>query len=214
MADKIYRNKSGYEYKIVSRIGNKVIVAFSDGYEREAGYSNALSGNVKYDKFAIKIGNIYTNKRGCNFKIIEKCGSRIKIKFLDLHGAEKLVQAKEIRSGAVKNPFHPEVCGVGYFGVGTYECSILIDGKKTNSPAYEAWRGMLRRCYDTKFQDMKRPTYKGCFVNECWHNFQNFALWYYNEPYYTKGWHLDKDIIERGNKEYGPSKCTFYTARN
>ena len=69
---------------------------------------------------------------------------------------------------------------------------------------------MFFRCYDTK--NIKRyPTYQDVSVCEEWHNYQNFAKWFeenYN-PEVMEGWHLDKDIIVKGNKIYSPETCCF-----
>ena len=53
----------------------------------------------------------------------------------------------------------------------------------------------------------KQPSYIGCLVDEEWHNFQNFAEWF--EDNYVEGWHLDKDILIKGNKIYSPETCCF-----
>lgn len=161
----------------------------------------------------INVGDIFTSKQGCKYSVIEKVSpGKFKIKFSDCNGYEKLSDAKEIRLGAIKNPYHPVVSGVGYMGVGIYEGTIPAPGTKKgvkNSKAYEVWRGIMRRCYDIKHQEEKVPAYRGCSVNPIWHNFQNFAHWYYNNPFRQDDWHLDKDIISRDNKEYGPLRCAF-----
>lgn len=113
----------------------------------------------------------------------------------------------------------PSVMGVGFVGDGVHKPCITIDGKKKNTAAYEVWRGIMRRCYDKKWQKSKRPTYEGCSVSEVWHNFQNFANWYYEHKHFGLGYHLDKDLTKIGNKEYGPDTCdlipvevnSFYT---
>ena len=69
---------------------------------------------------------------------------------------------------------------------------------------------MLKRCYDPYYIN-KKPTYINCYVCEEWHNFQNFAEWFY-ENYYTiknEVMHLDKDILYKGNKFYSPQTCCF-----
>jgi hypothetical protein len=69
---------------------------------------------------------------------------------------------------------------------------------------------MLKRCYDEKLHE-KEPTYINCEVCEEWHNFQNFAKWYY-ENYYeveSERMHLDKDILVKHNKIYSSETCVF-----
>ena len=67
------------------------------------------------------------------------------------------------------------------------------------------------RCYSEKSR-AENPTYVGCTVCREWHNFQNFAKWY-DDNYPSDGheYHLDKDILIDGNKEYSPVACMFVT---
>lgn len=92
------------------------------------------------------------------------------------------------------------------YGVGINDLSneSLVNGKMT--PAYEAWRGMMRRCY-SQSEINKYPTYKDCFVCEEWFIFSEFKKWF--DLNYKDGFHLDKDILHIGNKEYCPDKCSF-----
>lgn len=78
--------------------------------------------------------------------------------------------------------------------------------RSTLLPAYNTWLNMLRRCYD-KSHFTKFPTYCGCKVCDEWLRFSNFQIWY-NE-HYREGYELDKDIIKKGNKIYGPEFCDF-----
>jgi hypothetical protein len=69
---------------------------------------------------------------------------------------------------------------------------------------------MLERSYSKNIKDVQ-PSYKNVTVCEEWHNFQNFAQCFeenYN-PEYMHGWHLDKDILVKGNKVYSPETCCF-----
>ena len=112
----------------------------------------------------------------------------------------------DFKKGEIKCPYERRYCNVGYLGEGKYR--INENGKHTR--VYNTWNGMLQRCYDEKCQE-KHPTYKGCTVCEEWHNFQNFAKWYY-ENYYEVGnkrMHLDKDILCKHNKIYSPKTCVF-----
>ena len=70
---------------------------------------------------------------------------------------------------------------------------------------------MLRRCYSEDFKD-------SCYADKCvcdeWHNFQNFAKWAVKQIGFDRsGWELDKDILIRGNKVYGPTECCFVPKR-
>lgn len=88
---------------------------------------------------------------------------------------------------------------LGSIGVGKYN-------SYTHIKIYCVWTSMFERCYSQNFHK-KKPTYIGCSVDERWFNFQNFAEWY--EQNYIDGYHLDKDILIRGNKIYGPDTCCF-----
>jgi hypothetical protein len=111
-----------------------------------------------------------------------------------------------LKTGNFKHPNQITVYGVGFIGYGNYNVS-------ENLVLYDKWKGILRRCYDEKTQE-KHPTYIGCSVDKRWHNFQNFAEWFYNnwKPWMS-GWHLDKDILIKGNKVYSPETCCFVPAQ-
>lgn len=120
------------------------------------------------------------------------------------------VSLQAIKGGYVKNPYHKTVYGIGYFGVGKYT-SIGVKGDKNKKKclSYSKWQGMLFRCYSESGQ-LKYPTYKNVTVCKEWHNYQNFAKWF-EENYkpHMAGWHLEKDILTKGNKIYSPETCCF-----
>lgn len=89
------------------------------------------------------------------------------------------------------------------FGVAYNDVPNAIKEHRT---AYIKWRGMLERCYDNDYQS-KHPTYRGCSVCEDWLVFSNFLNWFNSN--YIEGYHLDKDIIEQGNRVYSPDTCCF-----
>lgn len=79
----------------------------------------------------------------------------------------------------------------------------------SKSPIYKIWRQMLKRCYDMKTLE-KQPSYKGCSVCTEWIYYSNFEKWVLGENSgYVEGWHLDKDILVKGNKVYSPETCCF-----
>lgn len=95
--------------------------------------------------------------------------------------------------------FIPTVCSVGYIG-----CSD--ERGKSNTTVYKKWRAMLNRCYNEKIQN-RQKTYKCCTVCEEWKNFSNFKEWYESHNCGDSSLNLDKDILVKGNKEYGPDNC-------
>lgn len=151
-----------------------------------------------------KVGEIFPTSRWGDVIVKEYNGYLdVIVQFKD--GSVKRTATKELRKGMVKNNNQPEVCGVGFIGDGEFSCKR---GRKGNSPEYEVWRGMIRRCYDPKCWEL-HPTYEGCTVHTDWHNFQNFARWYTKQSGYEARWHLDKDFLVIGNKMYSENTCTL-----
>lgn len=120
------------------------------------------------------------------------------------------VQYGQFTKGEIKCPYEPRLCNIGYQGEGSYESEF---GKNYNK-AYRAWRNMIERCYNKKIQS-RQKAYIGCTVCDEWHNFQNFAEWFYDNYYEIPGevMYLDKDILTKGNKIYSPDNCTFVSNR-
>lgn len=160
------------------------------------------------ESFKFIIGDIYPTKINGNFKIIDKLSSGyFLIQFIDT-GYTKKVKGKDIKSQSIKDILKPSRFGVGYLGEGDY--TFVIDGKV--SKCATTWKSMLERCYCPKYLAVT-PTYKDCTVCDEWHNYQNFAKWFYNNypEDTTESYHLDKDSIVKGNKLYSPETCTFLT---
>ena len=89
------------------------------------------------------------------------------------------------------------------FGVGVNDTTIY-----THSECYIKWFQMLNRCYNEK-SSLNR-TYADCKVSDEWLYLSNFAKWFYDHKNgFRKMYHLDKDLIEKGNKIYAPDKCCF-----
>lgn len=98
------------------------------------------------------------------------------------------------------------VCNVGISGD---KYPITNNGVKTKE--YDAWYGMLRRCYSEKYH-AKCPTYKDVTVCDEWLYYPNFYEWLHEQENFEKWlngnmWALDKDILVKGNKIYSPDTC-------
>ena len=84
-----------------------------------------------------------------------------------------------------------------------------INDKNVSHEIYKLWNSMFQRCYSPKIAE-RYPTYKDCEVCQEWLILSNFAKWVNNSNNgYQKGYCLDKDIIEKGNKMYSPDTCCF-----
>lgn len=113
---------------------------------------------------------------------------------------------KEFKTGQIKCPYEPRVCGIGYIGEGPY--NSRYNGEKAKS--YDVWKNILERCYDES-KRYKHPSYEGCYVCDEWLNYQNFAYWYEQNYYecFDENMQIDKDILYKGNMLYSPETCVF-----
>jgi hypothetical protein len=150
-----------------------------------------------------RIGEIHATNEGYKVEIVEyNNNTNLVVKFPE--GNTKRVGYGDLKKGKVKNPLHKSIFNVGYLGEGKYETSL----NRIKFDAYVIWVNMLMRCYNKKYQS-KNITYIGVSVIKEWHNFQNFAEWFYNKSNYKPGLELDKDILIKGNKVYSPEACSF-----
>lgn len=145
-------------------------------------------------------------------KIIEELPKgKCVIEFQDKFKVKKVIYNTNFLEGKVKNPYDRTNCGVGYMGVGQNK-SVLSNGKHTRE--YSTWNDMIVRCYKEE-ERHKHPAYVDCVVCDEWQNFQTFVKWYHKN-YYDIGegrMHLDKDILNKGNKIYNPEYCVFVPQR-
>lgn len=153
----------------------------------------------------LDVGDIFNTNNGGSVTVISFTNKKnILVRFNDSYMYEAVVDLNNLRRGAVRNPYAPTHCGVGFIGVGQYW--FKRDGVKTK--AYKKWVGMLHRCYNES-ELIKYPTYRGCTVHPDWHDFQNFAEWYYSQEYCDTDYHLDKDLLIKGNRVYSADACTL-----
>lgn len=136
---------------------------------------------------------------------VNKSKQKVWIKFLNTGGI-RLAHWPNVSRGDIHDLYKPSYAGVGYLGWGKYE-----KGKGAGSPGL-LWTGILRRTVPGYCVSDKNQSYHNIEAKMCeeWHNFQNFAEWFYNEPHHDKkGWDLDKDMKVFGSKVYSPETCCF-----
>lgn len=100
------------------------------------------------------------------------------------------------------------VLGLGY---NDFKYPSKISGK--TSMEYSTWHGMIERCTQ-KYWD-KRPTYTDTTCSENFKSYSFFYEWRNSQVGFNtvdengKSWHLDKDILIKGNKIYSEDTCVF-----
>lgn len=80
------------------------------------------------------------------------------------------------------------------------------------NPAYSIWAGIYGRCYGGNSLLVNR-CYDDAFMCDEWKNSRDaFAEWYSANYYECDGERMavDKDLLNRGNKEYAPDKYRVY----
>lgn len=148
-------------------------------------------------KIKNRIGEKYFFNDGSFMEIIECFNAKNITVIFDDKTIVKNKNYDNFCKGAISNPLSKTVNNIGYLGFGTY---------KATSHQYDRWRKIFERCYDlNKLKD--NTSYIGCSVHPDWHNFQNFATWF--DENYVEGFQIDKDILFKGNKIYGPETCCF-----
>ena len=154
-----------------------------------------------------RLGEEVFNYQKCLMKIVEyNKHNDIVVEFQDEYKCKVRTRYKLFLEGKIKNPYYPSVFKIGIIG---NKYPVKIDGKI--SKEYNTWNGMLRRCYDKKYQSNK-PTYQNVTCCKEWLCFENFYEWLHSQENFDKWyngdlWAIDKDIIVKGNKVYSPETC-------
>ena len=150
------------------------------------------------------VGKVCKSKSSGDFKILKYNDAyNVDVQFLKT-GFETRAQLGNIRNGEVKDLYSSSVHGVGILGT---RHPSTINGRNTKE--YEIWYSMLSRCYNDAYKK-HRPTYEGCEVSDNFKSYEYFYEWCHKQiGFGNKGWHLDKDLLVRGNKVYSEDSCIF-----
>lgn len=148
------------------------------------------------NKRELRIGEEKTNYQNDIMKIISYNNANdIVVEFQDSNHGTVHTNYYNFKSKSVKNPYHPEVCGVGM--IGDKYPARKPNGNPTKE--YYAWRDMLRRCFDEKKIE-KNPTYKDVVCSDDFLYYEIFYDWLHSQENFDrwlngKGWAIDKDIL-------------------
>jgi len=161
-------------------------------------------------KQRIQVGDKFSPKQGGWCEVVSTpSGRKARIRFIDAHQHELDVFKTNLARGEVKNPYHPSVCGIGFTGVGNH--GAWLGGKL--SPVYLRWVNMMKRCYEVG-GGANGSSYDDCSVHADWHNLQSFGDWVCSQPNWgQEEMDLDKDLLVRGNRIYGPVACLLIPRR-
>ena len=153
------------------------------------------------------VGKVFKSKSSGDFKILKYNNSKnVEIQFINTR-FETTVQLGNIKSGKVKDPYLPSVYGVGVLGT---KYPSKINGVHTKE--YKLWTGMLQRCYSDTLKK-KRQTYIDCKVSDNFKSYEYFYEWCQKQVGFgNQGWHLDKDLLVKGNKLYSENTSAFIPA--
>lgn len=149
-------------------------------------------------------GKIFSSNNYGDFKVLKYNSTNdVDIEFLST-GTKLKAALGNIKKGCVKDPYYPNIYGVGYIGEGQY--TSRVDGVQLIP--YKRWKEILNRCYNSSNSEYN--SYGGNEVKVCdeWLNFQNFAKWW-EETCPNDTFTIDKDILVKGNKLYCPERCCF-----
>jgi len=96
------------------------------------------------------------------------------------------------------------VGGVGYNSAERRK-ALDMPYYETTCRSHRKWLDMINRCYKSR-----ATAYVGCAVCPKWHDFQEFADWFVNQPYSSEAdMELDKDILDPLNTMYSPEFCSL-----
>ena len=92
-------------------------------------------------------------------------------------------------------------------GINDRSCPTRVNG--VISKEYTLWTNMLDRAYSIKYHKVC-PTYIGCSVSDNFKSYSYFFKWCQVQiGFGCIDYHLDKDLLSIGNKDYNENTCIF-----
>lgn len=147
------------------------------------------------------IGKIFPTKDYGNV-IVEwyNDANHVGVRFIN-SGNTKITRTDRIKSGHLTDSLPKKILYNGETFWGCYPGCKHAE----NAKIYTIWWSMIKRCYSVNKPSYAK-SYNGCTVCEEWHSFINFVKWYRQNEIPGKC-RLDKDILYKNNKVYGPNTC-------
>lgn len=94
-------------------------------------------------------------------------------------------------------------------GVGFNDGKYPTRAKGKDFKEYKLWSGVLERCFSPPYH-VQKPSYIGCTISENFKSYSYFYDWCQQQVGFgQKGYHLDKDLLLKGNKIYSEDLCVF-----
>lgn len=218
LAGDVFKTNTYGEVVVIEyKDANSVFVRFDNGHEQWVQAGSLRRGLIrnKSVRRIIKSKSTDECKAGSKFKtnnsgiatVLEyRASDDVLIRFED--GSTKITTAASLKRGHVQNNNLPSVYGVGFM---SDDCRSH-DMHRKIIPTYNLWFGMMTRAYNPKYH-AEKPTYKDVEVCDEWLHYKNFKNWCEGQVGFgVKGFNLDKDILRKGNKVYGPDVCVFVPA--
>ena len=161
-------------------------------------HKHTLDAKEKYEGAVFK-----TNNYG-DVEVTEYIDSHnITVKFLNT-GAIKNTTASALTTGILKDS---EVHDTHKYGV--MDIPNELQKGKPKPREYSIWNGIRQRCYNENNRD-NLMSYKGIKMSDNFKLYSYFKEWCHKQIGFNEdGWHLDKDILVKGNKVYSEDTCCF-----
>ena len=152
-------------------------------------HKRTLDAKEKYEGAVFK-----TNNYGDVIVLEYVNSNKVLIKFINT-AEQKWTTIANLKSGGLRSK-------KGYTEEGKQNSRLRKSARSKH-------KGMFDRCYNPKYSD-RYPTYKDCIISESFKNLDFFYEWCLDQVGFgNENWHLDKDILIKGNKIYSEDTCCF-----
>lgn len=83
-------------------------------------------------------------------------------------------------------------------------------GKPQHTKSDIVWKSMRNRCVKDGQYQISNKNAVGCYLSQDFESFQKFTDWHVDQVGYSEvDYHLDKDLLFEGNKEYSKETCVL-----